>query len=101
MDLGFFRAIQSLQYKAAPRTKEELIEATINAYNAFDPRALANNFLSYDKCMEASMTASGGNQYQQPHMHKKRLRNERMIVDKVACERAIYNLGKNLVNEPQ
>lgn len=44
LDLGFFRAIQTLQYKTCPKTKQELINAAIAAYTAFSPQKLNENF---------------------------------------------------------
>ncbi|GAA0139338.1 hypothetical protein LIER_00903 [Lithospermum erythrorhizon] len=35
LDLGFFSAIQSLQYKESPRTVEELVHAVVKSFNEY------------------------------------------------------------------
>lgn len=100
-DLGFFRSIQSLQYKKAPTTVDELIHAVMEAFNEFQPRKIDDNFITLQKCLEASMKDSGGNRYKQPHMNKKRRRNAGEVINNVVCDRSIYNLARNLVKEPQ
>lgn len=44
--LGVFRAIQSLQYKAAPRNVNDLVHAAVAAYLAFVPRNFDEIFLT-------------------------------------------------------
>ena len=99
LDLGFFRAIQSLQYKAAPRTIDELIAAVTAAFDALIPGKLNDTFLSLQKCMEASLFKNGGNQYKQPHLAKSRRRRTGENIKSVACSIVAFNLAKNIVNE--
>lgn len=76
LDLGFFRAIQSIQHEQAPRTVDELVEAVKYAYESFDPRKLNHVFLSLQYVMLEIMKVGGCNNYQLPHHAK--LRQERM-----------------------
>jgi len=89
LDLGFFRAIQSIQYKEAPRTISELVNVVTCAYNSFCPRKLDDCFLSLQKCMERSIANNGGNQYKQPHQRKSFHRNSGKPVTDVACTSAV------------
>ncbi len=54
-DLGFFRAIQSLQDECCPSSVEELVGAVKKAYVEYDPKKIEDTFISLQKCMEASM----------------------------------------------
>lgn len=100
LDLGFFLFIQSLQYKASPRNIRELFDAATAAYNTFDSRKRYDTFHTLHKYMELSMKESGGNQYKLPHLSKARRQNCGEAVDEVVCQRAIYNIARNLANEP-
>ncbi|XP_059654904.1 uncharacterized protein LOC132301684 [Cornus florida] len=44
LDLGFFRAIQSLQYQQAPKTVDELVDAVEKAFNELPTEALNHIF---------------------------------------------------------
>ena len=70
LDLGFFRAIQSLQYKSFPRNVDELVKSVEDAYEAFDPRLLNYTWVHYQYCMIEVIKASGGNNYKNPHNGK-------------------------------
>lgn len=51
LDLGFFRAIQSLRYKECVRTIDELVVAVEKAYETFPPIVSNNIFLTLQSCM--------------------------------------------------
>ena len=70
LDLGFFRAIQSLQYKSFPRNVDELVKSVEDAYEAFDPRLLNYTWLHYQYCMIEVIKVSSGNNYKNPHNGK-------------------------------
>lgn len=100
LDLGFFRVIQSLQCKSAPKNVQELFNAALTAYNAFIPRKLNDNFLTVMKFIECTMLKSGNNNYKQPHMKKIHFRNIGLPIIEVICDTFGYNLSTNIVNEP-
>ncbi|XP_031120346.1 uncharacterized protein LOC116023482 [Ipomoea triloba] len=50
-DLGFFRALQSLQHQEAPRNVDELVAATHKAFNEISVESLSNVFLTLQLCM--------------------------------------------------
>jgi hypothetical protein len=70
LDLGFFNSIQSLQYQAAPKCIDELINAVEQAFEPlpFDP--LAKTFITLQKVFDLSIGLRGSNSYKLPHMHK-------------------------------
>ena len=61
LGLGFFRCVQSLQYKHAPRTVQGLINTRNAAFDAYEPHNIDSNFISLQKCMECSLMKHGGN----------------------------------------
>ncbi|VFQ66118.1 unnamed protein product [Cuscuta campestris] len=73
LDLGFFRAIQSLKEKCAPKNVAELVEAVRGAYAALTAETLNKVWLSYQDVMQQVMNDEGGNKYKLPHMAKDRL----------------------------
>lgn len=56
-DRSFF--IHVVQYKAAPRSVTELFDAVNNAFVAFQPMKINNNFITLQKCMEMFMEDTG------------------------------------------
>ncbi|VFQ91330.1 unnamed protein product [Cuscuta campestris] len=76
LDLGFFRAIQSLKEKTAPKNVAELVEAVKGAYATLTPQTLNKVWLSYQHVMQEVMNNDGGNKYKLPHMAKDRLARE-------------------------
>ncbi|RIA05142.1 hypothetical protein BRARA_K00573 [Brassica rapa] len=67
LDLGFFSAIQSLQYQACPTTVEDLVHAVEDSYDEYS---------SAKTCMKEIMKVGGKNNYQIPHMKKAALDRE-------------------------
>ncbi|GAA0164581.1 hypothetical protein LIER_39822 [Lithospermum erythrorhizon] len=47
LELGYFRAIQSLQYREAPRTIDELVEAANKSFEELSLNALSRVFLTF------------------------------------------------------
>nr|GLL29754.1 uncharacterized protein LOC109190808 isoform X1 [Ipomoea trifida] len=76
LDLGFFRALQSLQYQEAPRNVDELVAVTIKAFDEISVDSLSNVFLTLQLCMVEVMKKFGGNNYKLPHINKQRLARE-------------------------
>lgn len=75
-DLGFFRAIQSLQVQTAAKNVTELLNAVFSAYEEMSHSTLNNVFLSLQSCMVEIMKVRGHNNYKVPHMHKSVLLRE-------------------------
>ncbi|WCJ24690.1 hypothetical protein M5689_006630 [Euphorbia peplus] len=70
LDLGFFRAIDTLQQQEAPTSVEEFILAVENAFTTYPEEELNNVFLTLQSCMVEVMKIGGGNNYKFPHMKK-------------------------------
>jgi hypothetical protein len=84
LDLGFFRAIQSLQHKETPKSIDELIEAVMKAFESF----LETNkiFLTLQTCMKEIMKAKGSNKYDIPHIKKDILQKEGQLPTEIKCD---------------
>ncbi|XP_059295716.1 uncharacterized protein LOC132049075 [Lycium ferocissimum] len=76
LDLGFFRAIQSLQHTMAPTNIDELISAVEKSFNEMEVERLNHVFLTLQSCMVEVMKDKGGNNYKVPHMKKDMLEGQ-------------------------
>ncbi|XP_022894148.1 uncharacterized protein LOC111408640 [Olea europaea var. sylvestris] len=81
LDLGFFRAIDSLQHQEAPTTIEDFILAIENAFQTFPTKELNNVFLKLQSCMVEVMRNLGGNNYRIPHMNKQKLMRDGQLLN--------------------
>ncbi|XP_057786111.1 uncharacterized protein LOC131003599 [Salvia miltiorrhiza] len=73
-DLGWFRAIQSLQVETTCNTVDELLHAVTDSFNRLSPHTLNKVFLSLQSCLIEIMKFRGHNSYRVPHMGKEALR---------------------------
>ncbi|XP_057779466.1 uncharacterized protein LOC130998047 [Salvia miltiorrhiza] len=78
-DLGFFRAIQSLQTEIACSDVDDLVNAVHKAYEDLDPMSLNCVFLSLQGCMLETMKVKGNNCYKLPHMKKGSLMRQDLL----------------------
>jgi len=73
LDLGFFRALQSLQWKQpAARTIDEPVANANASFDAHDPDQLNKVWLTHQQCMDETIKCLGGNDCKIPHMGKDR-----------------------------
>lgn len=79
LDLGFFRAIQSLQHQQEQNGIDGLIAATTKSFTELESFKLNNVFLSWQQCMIECMTVKGGNNYKVPHMGKEKLERKGLL----------------------
>ncbi|KAF0766305.1 hypothetical protein AaE_002930 [Aphanomyces astaci] len=70
LDLGFFRAIQTLQVEKNSSSLEEIVAATDAAWAAVSTTTLTKNFLTLQRCLQEVILDTGGNDYKIPHMKK-------------------------------
>ena len=86
LDLGFFRAIQSLQYEEAPKNIDELVLAVEKAFKALCPKALNRVFLTLQQVMIEVLRNKGGNNFRIPHMQKGKLEREDRLPLSLSCD---------------
>lgn len=71
LDLGFFRSLQSLQWKQPPAsTIDELIANVQQAWELYEPKQLAKIWLTHQAVMDCILDDHGGNDYELPHLGK-------------------------------
>ncbi|KAH7853670.1 hypothetical protein Vadar_005306 [Vaccinium darrowii] len=95
LDLGFFRAIQSLQYQEAPRTIDELVNAVQKSFDEFPSDSLNHVFLTLQSCMVEVMKVYGGNNYKVPHMGKYQLIRRGVLPSQLECGSEIVENALN------
>ncbi|KAL7098802.1 hypothetical protein ACP275_09G041400 [Erythranthe tilingii] len=89
LDLGFFNAIQSLQYKETPQNVDELINAVVRAFEGFSARKSNRIFLTLQSCMIEIMRGKGSNKFKIPHMSKAMLEREGRLPTQLKCDREL------------
>ena len=80
LDLGFFRAIQSFN-NAAPKNKEELIEAVSAAYDKYPHHKINQTWLTLLCCFNQIIMHHGNNDYSIDHIGKEQLKCNGNLLD--------------------
>ena len=93
-DLGFFRAIESIQQKHRSRVAEELIENVNKAFEAYTANDINKIWVTHQSCMVEILKALGGNQYKIPHMKKDKLLREGKLPTSLCVPLQLYEAGK-------
>ena len=101
LDLGFFNAIQSLQYQESPKTIDELIVAVNNAFENQTRLNLSKIFLTHQQCMIDIMKTKGGNGYKIPHMGKDRLERAGKLPTCLSVDQDLIKSVKDILNNQQ
>ena len=99
LDLGFFRAIQSIKEQLSIKDEEKLIKAVEDAYNNYDPVHLNYIFLSLQQCMVEILKCKGNNNYNQPHMNKAGLDKQGKLPVTLEVDRALVQSAFNLIED--
>ena len=89
LDLGFFAAIQSLQYQTCPKTVEDLVHAVEESFNEYPTERINYIFLTLQTCMKEIMKVGGKNTYKIPHMKKATLDRENRLPLQISCDVAL------------
>ncbi|KAJ0039606.1 hypothetical protein Pint_27427 [Pistacia integerrima] len=79
LNLGFFNAIQGLQYQQAPNSIDVLIEAVQKSFDEYLPTKLNHTFLTLQSCVISILKARGSNKYKVPHMKKHSLERQNCL----------------------
>jgi len=68
LDLGFFRAIQAIQYKKNAKTLEALVPTVQEAFMEYCPYKANIIFVTLQTVLKESIKVKGNNNYKIPHM---------------------------------
>nr|XP_043626076.1 uncharacterized protein LOC122597563 [Erigeron canadensis] len=91
LDLGFFRAIQSLQEQEVLGSIDELVSAVKTSFERMPSNELNNVFLTLQTCMKEIMKVRGGNNYQTPHIGKGKLERQGKLPLTIECDGNLIN----------
>ncbi|KAL4564074.1 hypothetical protein LXL04_028124 [Taraxacum kok-saghyz] len=91
LDLGFFRAIQSLQEQEVLHTVDELVSAVQTSFDKMQSHELNNVFLTLQTCMKEILKVQGGNNYRIPHIGKNRLERQGNLPLQIECEQSLID----------
>ncbi|XP_057770715.1 uncharacterized protein LOC130990503 [Salvia miltiorrhiza] len=78
-DLGWFRAIQSLQIESMSTNVDGLVNAVINSFNELSPTTLNKVFLSLQSCMVEILKVKRRNSNKIPHLGNDALIRQNML----------------------
>ncbi|KAJ0854273.1 hypothetical protein HanRHA438_Chr14g0660821 [Helianthus annuus] len=97
LDLGFFRAIQSLQEQEVLGSIDELVSAVKTSFERMPSHELNKVFLTLQTCMKEIMKVRGGNNYKTPHIGKGKLERQGNLPLQIECdENLIYEVHSYL-----
>jgi hypothetical protein len=89
--LRFFNTIQSIQYKTAARTTEELVAIVNKEFQDYSVCKSNRIFLTLHGCMQEIMKVGGGNGYDMPHIQKVMLEKQGHLPLQLKCDAALIN----------
>ena len=89
LDLDFFNAIQSLQYKDAPKSINELICVVERSFEEFSTIKSNHIFLTLQSCMIEIMKVTSSNNHRIPHLKKVMLESENQLPIQLKCDSAL------------
>ena len=97
LDLGFFRAIQSLQHTLPQEGYGGIINATTKAFDLMSTDALNNVFLTWQSCMIEAIVTEGSNHYKIPHMGTATLQHMGELPHTLRCLTEIVRNAREFV----
>ncbi|KAH9085651.1 hypothetical protein Ae201684P_005452 [Aphanomyces euteiches] len=84
-DLGFFASIQALQRKVLSRSVDDVIHATLLAFEMLSMEKLADVFLTLQAVMRLVLEHHGDNHFKLPHLKKEAMRRAGTLMANVTC----------------
>ncbi|KAF0749686.1 hypothetical protein AaE_006962 [Aphanomyces astaci] len=93
LDLGLFRAIQTLQAEKHSSCLEDIVAATEAAWADVSSTTLNKNFLTLQRCLQVDILNQGGNDYKIPHMKKDVLHARGRFPEMVSSARNAWSFG--------
>ncbi|XP_057770858.1 uncharacterized protein LOC130990650 [Salvia miltiorrhiza] len=88
-DLGFFRAIQSLQDDKMAKTVKDLLQNVLISFQELSTITLNNVFLTLQGCLTEIMRVQGSNDYKIPHINKSRLLRMGMLLECIEVDEGL------------
>ncbi|GKC88696.1 hypothetical protein Tco_1149345 [Tanacetum coccineum] len=98
LDLGFFRAIQSLQEQEVLGNIDELVHAVQTSFERMQSNELNNVFLTLQTCMKEIIKIRGGNNYHVPHIGKRRLERQGNLPLQIECDQDLISEARSYLH---
>ncbi|ETV84163.1 hypothetical protein H257_03450 [Aphanomyces astaci] len=89
LDLGFFASIQAQQYKSFSIFVDDVIRATMGAFDPLCSNKLEDVYLTLQVVMRLVLHHLGGNQFRLPHLKKEAMRRAGTLMAIVTCPLAL------------
>ncbi|XP_058726901.1 uncharacterized protein LOC131598302 [Vicia villosa] len=86
LDLGYFNAIQSLQYKESLNSIDELVKVVEKSFETFSTVKSNHIFLTLQSCMIEIMKIRGSQKYKIPHFKKEMLEHQGQLPKQLKCD---------------
>jgi hypothetical protein len=97
LDLGFFRAIQSLQQQITCNNIDDLVSAGENSFLAYPAEKVNKNFLTLQSVMLEIIKCEGNNSYKFPHLKKDMLIRRGDLPENLTCSSQAFSAAKAVV----
>ncbi|XP_042026773.1 uncharacterized protein LOC121773917 [Salvia splendens] len=101
LDLGYFRAIQSLQDDKVAKGVDELLRNVHSSFDELSPYTLNNVFLTLQGCLTEILKVQGCNSYKTPHMNKERLARMGTLPDVLEVEEGVVKAAVAYLQLPE
>ncbi|XP_074377327.1 uncharacterized protein LOC141718848 [Apium graveolens] len=98
LDLGFFRALQSLRYKTVARTIDALAKAVEDTFDVYSVSKSNDIFLTWQLCMREIMKVKGANTYKIPHIGEAALVRQGLLPQQINCDASTVDEMLSLLN---
>ncbi|XP_021858811.2 uncharacterized protein [Spinacia oleracea] len=85
LDLRFFKSIQSFMHKKMPKDVDKMMEAVNEAFYELEPITLSHVWTTLQYVMNEILKAKGSNNYDLPHVNKKKLAAEGRLEEQVSA----------------
>ncbi|XP_042063220.1 uncharacterized protein LOC121807090 [Salvia splendens] len=100
LDLGFFRAIQSIQDDKVANGVDDLLRNVQSSFDELSAQTLNNVFLTLQGCLTEILKVEGGNGYKTPHMNKERLSRLGILPITLEVEEEIVKAAVAYLQQP-
>ena len=97
LDLGFFRAIHSLQHTLPQEGYDGITSATTKAFELMSTDTLNSVFLTWQSCMIEAIMTEWSNHYKIPHMGKASLQRKGELPHTLRCLTEIVRNAREFV----
>ncbi|ETV90299.1 hypothetical protein H310_14878 [Aphanomyces invadans] len=89
LDLGIFASTQAMQLKTFCQSVDDIIQATLQAFDSLDIEKIENVFLALQAVMQLVLQHHGENNFRLPHLKKAALTRAGVLMANVSCPESL------------